>query len=98
LERSDADLQENANIGGDRRVAFASLKLDSEKLDQCAAGLGREAVEQDVEDGRKLGVSATPTFVVGTVKNDLMEARVRLSGVVAQAVLTKALRQLPRGR
>jgi protein-disulfide isomerase len=74
-----------------------SLKLDSQKLDQCAAGLGREAVEQDVEDGHKLGVSATPTFVVGTVRSDVMEARLRLSGVVAQAVFAKALRQLPGG-
>lgn len=75
-----------------------SLKLDSQTLDQCAAGLGREIVEQDVEDARKLGVSSTPTFVLGTVKNDLFEANLRLSGAVAQAVFAKALRQLPGGR
>jgi len=75
-----------------------SLKLDAQKLDQCAVGLGRETVEQDVEDGHKLGVSATPTFVVGTVNNDLIEAKLRLTGVVAQAVFTKALEQLPRAR
>ncbi len=75
-----------------------SLRVDSQKLDQCAAGLGREIVEHDVEDGQKLGVSATPTFVVGTVKNESIEARLRLSGVVSQAVFAKALRQVPSGR
>ena len=75
-----------------------SLILDAQKLDQCAAGLGREIVEQDIEDASKLGISSTPTFVIGTVKNDVMEARLRLSGVVAQPVFAKALRQLPRGR
>jgi len=75
-----------------------SLNLDPQKLDQCAAGLGREIVEQDIEDGSKLGVSSTPTFVIGTVKSDVMEARLRLSGVVAQTVFAKALRRLPGGR
>jgi protein-disulfide isomerase len=75
-----------------------SLKLDSPKLDQCTAGVGREIVKQDVEDGSKLGVSGTPTFVLGTVKSDVMEARLRLSGVVTEGVFAKALRQLPRGR
>jgi protein-disulfide isomerase len=72
-----------------------SLNLDAQKLDQCAAGIGREIVEQDIEDASKLGVSSTPSFVIGTVKNDVMEARLRLSGVVAQRVFAKALRQLP---
>jgi|CXWK01.1.fsa_nt_gi protein-disulfide isomerase len=75
-----------------------SLKLDSQKLDQCAAGLGRDIVDQDIEDARKPGVFSTPTFVVGTVKNDVLEAQLRLSGAVAQAVFAKGLRQLPRGR
>jgi protein-disulfide isomerase len=74
-----------------------SLKLDSQKLDQCAAALGRETVEQDIEDAHKLGVLATPTFVVGMVENNVMEARLRLRGVVAQAAFAKALRQLPKG-
>jgi protein-disulfide isomerase len=74
-----------------------SLKLDSENLGQCSAGIGRETVEQDIEDAHKLGVSATPTFVVGTVKNNVMEARLLLRGVVAQAAFAKALRQLPKG-
>lgn len=74
-----------------------SLELDSQKLTQCAAGLGAEIVEQDIEDAFKVGVSGTPTFVVGPVRNDVMEARLRLSGVVDQAVFAKALRQLPRG-
>jgi protein-disulfide isomerase len=75
-----------------------SLKLEAQKLDQCAAGLGREIVEQDVEDASRLGVSSTPTFVMGTVRNDVMEARLRLSGVVSQSAFAKALRQLPRVR
>jgi protein-disulfide isomerase len=75
-----------------------SLDLDAQKLDQCAARLGREIVEQDIADASKLAVSSTPTFVIGTVKNEVMEARLRLSGVVAQRVFAKALRQLPRVR
>ena len=75
-----------------------SLQLDSQKLNDCATGVGREIVEQDIEDASKLGVSSTPTFIIGTIKNDVMEATVRLPGVAAQAVFAKALRQLPRSR
>ena len=75
-----------------------SLGLDSQKLDQCAVGLGREIVDQDVEAAVKLRVSGTPTFVLGTVKNDVLEAKLRLSGAVAQAVFAKGLRQLKVGR
>jgi protein-disulfide isomerase len=74
-----------------------SLGLDSQKLDQCAVGLGREIVDQDVEAAVKLGVSGTPTFVLGTVKNDVLDAKLRLSGAVAQAVFAKGLRQLKVG-
>lgn len=75
-----------------------SLNLDSQKLEQCAVGVGREIVEQDIQDASKLRVSSTPTFVIGTVKNDVMEAKFRLSGVVDKPVFAKALRQLPRSR
>jgi protein-disulfide isomerase len=74
-----------------------SLGLDSQKLDQCAVGLGREIVQQDVDAAVKLGVSGTPTFVLGTVKHDVLEAKLRLSGAVAQAVFAKGLRQLKVG-
>lgn len=75
-----------------------SLSLDAQKLGQCTAGVGREIVEQDIEDGAKLGVSVTPTFIVGTVKDDVIEARLRLPGVVTQAAFAKALRQLEKER
>jgi protein-disulfide isomerase len=75
-----------------------SLSLDSQKLDQCAVGLGREIVDQDVEAAVKLGVSGTPTFVLGPVKSDVLEAKLRLSGAVAQGVFAKGLRQLNVGR
>jgi predicted DsbA family dithiol-disulfide isomerase len=74
------------------------LSLDSQKLDQCAVGLGREIVDQDVEAAVKLGVSGTPTFVLGPVKSDVLEAKLRLSGAVAQGVFAKGLRQLNVGR
>ena len=57
--------QDDLTVQGLQRDA-AELSLDQPRFDQCLAGgamAGR--VQWDVEDGRALGVRATPTFFIG---------------------------------
>ncbi|MGP8245332.1 MAG: thioredoxin domain-containing protein [Bryobacteraceae bacterium] len=57
--------QDDLSLQGLERDA-AELSLDQPRFDQCLAGgamAGR--VRRDVEDGRALGVRATPTFFIG---------------------------------
>jgi protein-disulfide isomerase/rhodanese-related sulfurtransferase len=44
----------------------AAIGLDQSKFDQClASGAAAERVKRDREDGKALGVNATPTFFIG---------------------------------
>ncbi len=57
--------QEDLDIKGLQRDA-AELGLDQPRFNQClAGGAMAERVHRDLEDGRAVGVRATPTFFIG---------------------------------
>jgi protein-disulfide isomerase/uncharacterized membrane protein/rhodanese-related sulfurtransferase len=57
--------QEDLGIKGLERDA-TELGLDRQRFSQClASGATESRVRRDLEDGRALGVSATPTFFIG---------------------------------
>ncbi|MBI1984184.1 MAG: thioredoxin domain-containing protein [Acidobacteria bacterium] len=71
LYGGDRDLSDAALLGHARE-----LGLDLSRFEQCLAGGAMTArVRRDVEDGRALGVRATPTFFVGSQR---IEGPIRL--------------------
>lgn len=75
----------------------ATAKLDVPKFNACvAADKFKASIDKDVAEGTAAGVSGTPSFVIGHIKNDRLEG-VRLVGaapydqfdVKIQEMLTK---------
>ena len=75
--------QYDLSIEGLKRDA-AELGLDRPRFNQClASGAMAERVRQDVEDGRALGVRATPTFFSGQRRMEGVMTAAQFSQLVA---------------
>jgi protein-disulfide isomerase/uncharacterized membrane protein/rhodanese-related sulfurtransferase len=75
--------QFDLSIGGLARGA-AELGLDQPRFNQClTSGAMAGHVRRDVEDGRALGVRATPTFFIGQQKVEGVLTAARFSQLVA---------------
>jgi protein-disulfide isomerase/rhodanese-related sulfurtransferase len=78
--------QEDLSVAGLERVA-AELGLDGQRFGQClASGAMSGRVSQDVEDGRILGVRATPTFFIGRQRIEGAMSEEQFSQLVAAAL------------
>jgi len=63
----------------------AELGLDRPRFNQClASGATTERVRRDVEDGRALGVRATPTFFIGQQRIEGVLTAAQFSQIVAE--------------
>lgn len=77
-----------------------SLGLDTQRLNECIATDAEQAIQRDLLDGQKFGVTSTPTFFVGTLDEDQLNITLlsKMSGMrSAQAfrtVLDQMLREI----
>jgi protein-disulfide isomerase len=87
--------------GGDRDVALRSLGIDIGKYDRCLSTTGESIVREDVRAAQALGITGTPTFMIGVVETD---NQLRVSAAFAGAgsirdfekLLSKHLQELRR--
>jgi protein-disulfide isomerase len=76
---------------GLRRTA-TDLALDRQRWSSCLAGVAATAVQDDVQNGRTLGLKGTPTFVIGRLGSDhLVRATAVLVGSLPLAEFDAAL-------
>jgi protein-disulfide isomerase len=80
--------QFNLSIEGLERDA-AELGLNQPRFNQClASGAMAGHVRRDVEDGRALGVRATPTFFIGQQRVEGVLTAAQFSQLVAEQLPT----------
>ena len=79
----DALYAQQARLGRDfYRAAAARLALDAGAFDRClGARPVQQAVQHDVAEGRRLGVRATPTFVLGRLEGDRVRVERTAAGI-----------------
>jgi protein-disulfide isomerase len=87
--------------GSLRRYARV-IGLNEQQFESCLQGEAADAVRQEVESGKTLGVSGTPTFLLGYIQPDgRLKVTERLSGAqpvaAFEAVLDRLLRSVPQG-
>ena len=58
------------------------LKLESTSFDACMSGDGRESVARDIKNAKAIGVTGTPTFLIGT---SLGDGKMRIVSILAGA-------------
>jgi protein-disulfide isomerase len=79
-EASTLFFQQQAHLK-DVTLRSGSLHLDVPSFDSCLAHDAATQVQQDIDSGRKLNITGTPTFIVGDlVGGNLVKARERLVG------------------
>jgi protein-disulfide isomerase len=79
-------LFENQRAFGDEALAEAgaSVGIEAQTFKRCLDGEMRDRITDDVAEGLRLRVSATPTFFVGIVQTDgSIQLRKRVSGTVS---------------
>ena len=77
------------------RLRATAAKLDLNEFDACFAGAALEQVKRDQMEATRLGITSTPTFLVGVVQPDgRVKARARFSGALPVDQFTKAIDQL----
>jgi protein-disulfide isomerase len=67
----------------DRTVIRASVLaagLDARQFEECQSGTSRVRVQADVAEAKQLGVSRTPTFLIGLLRSDGVSVHKRISG------------------
>ena len=81
------------NLSEQELMQFAdTLELDRTAFSRCLAGQAADAITSDVAEGRRLGISSTPTFFVGMVQGDGSIALAkRLNGAVPFEDFQKAV-------
>jgi protein-disulfide isomerase len=73
----------------------SELGLDLPTFDACRASrTPRQAMQRDVADGRALGVSATPTFILGRIENNHVVVERIAHGAAALEVFTREIEAL----
>jgi protein-disulfide isomerase len=81
---------ENLSVDTISAVAIG-LKLDNAAFGNCFASRKYDKkIEEDVLEGRKAGVSGTPSFVVGRVRDNVVEGSL-IVGSMPYSVFEKAL-------
>ena len=63
------------------RLSAAALGLDPQRFDSCMKGEATERVKADLEGGRAIAVTGTPTFFLGVLQSDgRLDVKLRFSG------------------
>jgi protein-disulfide isomerase len=79
----------------DIREHAESLGLNRERFDRCLDGEAAEKVAADLAEGRRLGVSGTPAFFLGTVAEDgSVHLSRRINGLVPFDVIKREVEAL----
>jgi len=63
------------------RSAPQTLGLESELFEKCMSSTGPQRVKADLQQGKTIGVSGTPTFLGGLRQEDKLRVIERLKGV-----------------
>jgi protein-disulfide isomerase len=76
------------------RKLVASLRIDLEAFDTCVGG-ATERIASDLAQANRLGINATPAFVLGTISGDGTAAlSTRINGARPFEVFAKAIEEL----
>lgn len=89
---------EQARLGpGLYEELIKELKLDVEGFKACVrSNAVREAIEGDVSDGRAIGITATPSFVLGVIQKDQVVVKRVAAGAPPFEVFVKEIESLSR--
>ena len=86
---------EDADLMGRAR----DLKLDQAKFEDCLGGTVADRIRNDIADGEKLGVTGTPTFMIGEI---LPTGKIRLmkkfEGIPSYSALKTGMEEALKGR
>lgn len=83
--------------GEDLRANAAKMQLDEVKFSQCLES-DVSLIDADVKDGAALGVSSTPTFFIGRVKDGRMTLVRRIQGAMPYAAIKSVIEDVRTGR
>jgi protein-disulfide isomerase len=71
------------------------LKLDMEKFSACLNNRRHHReIQRDISEGRQLGVTGTPTVLLGKIEGDVMQVSRLAKGVPAFALFEQEIRKL----
>lgn len=89
---------EQARLGpGLYEELIKELKLDVEGFKACVrSNAVREAIEGDVSDGRAIGITATPSFVLGVIQKDQVVVKRVAAGAPPFEAFVKEIESLSR--
>ncbi len=82
-------------LGAEQIVGYAKeLKLDIGKFRPCMlSNRFKQSIEEDMEEGRSVGISGTPSFVIGRMVNGKLEG-VRMVGAMPYINFAQKLDQM----
>ncbi len=89
---------EQARLGNDLYIELATeLNLDIGRFKECLKSAApRRAVSRDIAEGRRAGINATPSFIIGYVEQDRVTIKRMAAGVPDFDVFAKELDALAR--
>ncbi len=89
---------EQARLGRELYQELATeLNLRIDRFNECLkSDAPRRAVQQDIAEGRRVGVNATPSFILGYVEQDRVVIKRMTAGAPAFEVFAKELDALAR--
>lgn len=77
------------------RSAALTLGLDIKRFDSCLAANDRASIDEDVEEGKRLGVRSTPTLIFAKRRSDgSLQAVATIVGLRSRVVVERAVREL----
>jgi protein-disulfide isomerase len=98
-EMRDAMIEHNDNLKPEELTQYAvKLALDADVLNRCIdSGRYKSAVEQDQNDGKSAGVSGTPSFVLGRLREGRVEG-IQIVGAQPFSTFESQIEPLLQGR
>jgi protein-disulfide isomerase len=89
---------EQARLGTELYQELATeLNLEIDRFNECLkSDAPRRAVNRDIADGRRVGVNATPTFILGYLEQDRVVIKRIAAGVPTFEIFAKELDALAR--
>jgi protein-disulfide isomerase len=83
------------NLAQDALTGYARrLQLDDQQLRTCLGQIAAR-IDRDTDEGRQLGVSATPTFLLGNIEKDgTIAVKRRIAGANGYETFRNAIQQL----
>lgn len=76
-------------------AAVVKLDLDASALDNCVMNDAATKIDADIAEGRRLGVSGTPVFFIGNVREDgSIDVKRRVTGFVSYNNIKAELERL----